>query len=978
MSDSDNVEGAISGGDIRFYDNYQAPLDAGDYLISIQQQVNSLSGMPVLNQAIPAGGPLTQAFTVVAPRFTLDPADIYSVFPPNNSNGAFDQNLPHVVLTKRNLPWERYLQEENKATPWLALLLLAPDEIFPPGGNVPASTLVNPTGVGTYRSSQLLNPPAGTLGPALLVESQDMLDQVTALTVMDGGAGYTSAPQVAIVGGGGADAAATASINNAGAVVALNLTHGGLGYTSEPQVTFSGGGGSGATATAQRGGLCRAIDITTEVFTRVTPRFVPGSSVTAPPTVDELKYLAHCRQVNPGDKQSLSSTDDGWFSIVIGNRFPSPGAGPVVRLTLVEGGSGYSSAPDVAISGGGGTGATAVAELADDAIVSLKLKTGGSGYTSPPTITFSGGGGNAAVATAQIAATWIAHLVSLEGFENYLTDAPSWPQGAGGTTQRVRLASLFSWSFTCVSEAGDFNDLMKNLIRGQTQGGAGLLLHLPITSDQQPVGSAEARVQQALNDGYTALGYETLVGDQTFAWYRGPFLPKPKRRFADTELSVSASGAMIYDQANGLFDESYAAAWQTGRLLALSDATFGSKVLQWRRATHATVNLLVERLGAPNMQTLLSHTSRAANHSNSVGQLRDLLKPSHVSRSFMNYFLNDFAYPPAAPGIAGERSATPVELSQPEPSPAASHPQIIRNLMAHPAVQQLLIETHGTVPDDDSDSPLQYIVNWLARLCLLWRVPFVNLVPDARMLPRESLRCFFVDPNYLDGLVAGAMSIGIQSSRDMHSHALLASAVSVAVQTAIPAVRADMIGTTASPAPQPSETMAGFLLRSSVVSGWPGLEVRAYASSDKSQPLVLSRMDRLAPDVLLCIFPQAPMRVEISEPREGLAFGHEDNARIDLRWVTNGASPIGAAIEGRSTVLTADYFRSNDPAPVLNVQRWQSFLQSQINAAYAAKNVSAPVHWGPAAFAIQMVRAPEELLLMSTATSTLAPPEHDS
>jgi hypothetical protein len=48
-------------------------------------------------------------------------------------------------------------------------------------------------------------------------------------------------------------------------------------------------------------------------------------------------------------------------------------------------------------------------------------------------------------------------------------------------------------------------------------------------------------------------------------------------------------------------------------------------------------------------------------------------------------------------------------------------------------VQQLLVETQGTVSDDDSDSPLKYIVKWLARLCVLTPVPFVNLVPDARI-----------------------------------------------------------------------------------------------------------------------------------------------------------------------------------------------------------------------------------------------------
>lgn len=474
-----NGNGSIPAGDIRFYDNYLPPLDAGDYTISVQQTVNSTSlvtgGKPV-NQTFPDTQPLTQPFTVVAPRFSLDPADIHSVFPPASSVGTFDQNLSHIVLTKRNLPWERYLAKGDRTTPWMALLLFSPDEIIPPASMPPpTSTLANPSRAGTYNLPDVLNPPTGTLGPSLNTESQDLLNQVTSITLTNSGSGYTSTPTVTITGGGGGkDATATAQVQNG--ALSLTLTSGGTGYTSDPTVTITGGGGTGATATAQRGVVCRAIDILTDTFTKVTPRFEPGAAT----PVDELKYLTHCRQVNTGDKEITPTKDDGWFSVVIGNRFPGPGAGPVLRVSLVEPGLNYTTAPDVTISGGGGTGATAVAQVQDGAVVSLTLTSGGTGYTSPPAISFNGGGGSGASASAQIGAPWVAHLVSLEGFANYLVDSPAWGSGIN----RVRLVSLYSWNFTCLSESGDFRDLMLHLIQGQAEGGASLLLHLPVTSDE--------------------------------------------------------------------------------------------------------------------------------------------------------------------------------------------------------------------------------------------------------------------------------------------------------------------------------------------------------------------------------------------------------------------------------------------------------------------------------------------------------------
>jgi hypothetical protein len=961
-----NGNGSIPAGDIRFYDNYLPPLDAGDYTISVQQTVNSTSEAPggnPLNQTFPNTPPLTQAFTVVAPRFSLDPADIHSVFPPASATGTFDQNLSHIVLTKRNLPWERFLSKGDLTTPWMALLLFSPDEIIPPAsGPPPTSTLANPSRAGTYNLPDVLNPPTGTLGPSLTTESQDLLNQVTSIRVTNSGSGYTSTPTVTIAGGGGTGATATAQVKSG--AVSLQLTSGGTGYTSDPTVTITGGGGTGATATAQRGVVCRAIDILTDTFTKVTPRFEPKAAT----PIDELKYLAHCRQVNTGDKEITSTKDDGWFSVVIGNRFPGPGAGPVLKVTLIEGGLNYTSAPTVTIGSGSSKDATAVAEVQNGVVVSLTLTSGGTGYTSPPEISFNGGGGSGASASAQIGAPWVAHLVSLEGFANYLVDNPTWGQGIN----RVRLVSLYSWNFTCLSESGDFRDLMMNLIQGQAEGGGGLLLHLPVTSAEQSAGSPAATVQQALREGYNALSYETAIGDSTFAWYRGPFAPAPRPLFPNIKPYTSAASAMIYDQNNALFDQSYAVAWQTGRLLALSDQSFGTKLLQWRRKGNRTVNLLAGRLNSSNVKSLTNTPDISEHSSEVVAQLRSLLRPDFVSSTFMNHLLTNFSKS-TAPKIA--QSAAP--RSMPEqaagdikhgPDTGAQHIETLKKLYANPAVQQLLIETANGGQQDGTDPTLDYIVAWLADLRLLYGVPFVNLVPDARMLPQESLRFFFVDPNYLEALLAGALSIGIQSSRDYLFQSLMYPGLSAATHRAARLVRAKRAGRVTQTAgvqekPAPLQTsLAGFLLRSSVVSGWPGLEVRAYSDSAGTAPLELARMDRLAPDLLLCLFPQTTARIEISEPKEGLAFGHEDDFDVDMRWVTDAAGkPIGSIITGQNPLKINGYFRSsNDPAPILSIKDWQPYLQSQLNQAYGSGSITL----GPADFAIQMVRAPEELVLL--------------
>lgn len=69
-------------------------------------------------------------------------------------------------------------------------------------------------------------------------------------------------------------------------------------------------------------------------------------------------------------------------------------------FTITDGGSGYTSAPEVRIDGDG-SGAAAMAVLnADGSVGQIVVLDPGSGYTTAPTVTFAGGGGSGATAVA--------------------------------------------------------------------------------------------------------------------------------------------------------------------------------------------------------------------------------------------------------------------------------------------------------------------------------------------------------------------------------------------------------------------------------------------------------------------------------------------------------------------------------------------------------------------------------------------------
>nr|WP_329602666.1 phage tail tube protein [Pseudomonas putida] len=75
-------------------------------------------------------------------------------------------------------------------------------------------------------------------------------------------------------------------------------------------------------------------------------------------------------------------------------------AGALAAIDLANGGTGYTSAPTVAFSGGGGSGAAATAIVADGKVVAFNITNAGAGYTSKPTISLTGGAGTGAAATA--------------------------------------------------------------------------------------------------------------------------------------------------------------------------------------------------------------------------------------------------------------------------------------------------------------------------------------------------------------------------------------------------------------------------------------------------------------------------------------------------------------------------------------------------------------------------------------------------
>ncbi|PWK01296.1 hypothetical protein BC749_102872 [Flavobacterium araucananum] len=319
------------------------------------------------------------------------------------------------------------------------------------------------------------------------------------------------------------------------------------------------------------------------------------------------------------------------------------------------------------------------------------------------------------------------------------------------------------------------------------------------------------------DSGYAPLEHLTRAGAKTISWYHGPFVPK---MFPATSRSISfstADAALRYDRETGFFDISFAAAWQLGRMLALQNQEFSKAILNWRIAQY---ELESSNLRNKVLSTILEDSSKTDLKDKVIGYLGALHK---------------------------------VKI--------------------------------GTVtqktPDLSTDIPAA-VKRFLGALYKLNGIPFSYLVPHHYLLEKQhtkgskeysgTLSFFYVDPNWIEALLDGALSIGRVNKNDT----LLELAISgkfiedYTPQTTTSPTKAKGKTPTEEKEERKLNT-TGFLFRSDLISGWRGIEIQAFDDQEKLLPAL--RFERIDADIFLGIFNGNISKIIITQPYEGLQFG---------------------------------------------------------------------------------------------------------
>ena len=178
------------------------------------------------------------------------------------------------------------------------------------------------------------------------------------------------------------------------------------------------------------------------------------------------------------------------------------------------------------------------------------------------------------------------HLVSLEGREPLFHQLTT----AVADNNLVRFVSLTSWSFSTLQRNKTFTDWLKEAWCPDAQrtdpddpkkasscaSGVIHTLRMPASSD--------VNAERFLSQGYAPIKHETRQGNHLVSWYRSPLLPG-KSLAANIALPVRTSDELVrYFSDVGMFDTTYAAAWELGRMLTLRSKKVSVSLFNWKRA----------------------------------------------------------------------------------------------------------------------------------------------------------------------------------------------------------------------------------------------------------------------------------------------------------------------------------------------------------------------------------------------------------
>ena len=433
-----------------------------------------------------------------------------------------------------------------------------------------------------------------------------------------------------------------------------------------------------------------------------------------------------------------------------------------------------------------------------------------------------------------------AHLVSLGGVADM-------PVNASSSLGLTALVSLYSWTFTSTPASGvALGDILQNIASNVAPLGVPIFQNGKDVLASPSISQQDDWVKDRMLNGYSLLRYRTVTGEPTVGMYRGLLTPV-QPTYRPPPSSVSGTELAILDPDAGILDLSLRLAWELGRLLAMADRPFA--------AVYARIKANIHRQALAVGKTVQA-TFNNYFHYPSIPDFLDSLPPVVT-------LLGELSASEDA-NFEGRWGSEPLGYSRMLFSFSNVNMQSAYKEQIPSAIEDMAAKLSNS--DKFASSDWGAFTTWILDKLLLRGVPLYNLIPDPAYLPRESLRTFYVDANWVTVFMDGALSL---SDRFIEG-----DPVRTAIQSQISQLLAP-----------PNLPQWGFFLRSELLVKFPNMRVVAPRADGKTPEYL--RMELVAPDTLLVLFDRAPgggfypNGIRIQPPEHQLTFALGDLSRSD-------------------------------------------------------------------------------------------------
>lgn len=432
----------------------------------------------------------------------------------------------------------------------------------------------------------------------------------------------------------------------------------------------------------------------------------------------------------------------------------------------------------------------------------------------------------------------VCHLVSIEHVDSTLGD---WLLGGPDkknpvVSDRVGMVSLHSWIYTALPpDPVNFITTMTHLteemqmLRINDKDLANL--KKAIVGDPKDKRTAVAKVlHDRLANGYTLARWRTQTGEETVAFNRSPLVPQPVPDVPPGDLPDCSSTSQDYqflDPETGLMDLSYSSAWQTGKLLAISDTVFSSALMRFRSVVHNSAAHKA-RMDLNNMKTRKAL----------------LASLQHTIPGVLGRAAGDVSNPQRIVPTSG-RSVAPA-LDNPEVRPVMED-KIKAAIQHHTSAGDDLYNEFNKNGPNNSDWAI--VMAWMCEKLSLGGIPPQCLIPEPSYLPPESLRFFYIDNFWLDCLLDGALSVANHLDADDDI-----------VRREIKQVFNTYLSKPIEEIHRPQIPCYGFAVRSKVIKAMPDLRITVLWSTndEEHEKHPVSRWTRFNEETLFCLLDRMP------------------------------------------------------------------------------------------------------------------------